>query len=67
VFNFFPVKFTLGMGQINNVVLLMVTLFIYFHVKKRELLSGLFLAITIALNLGYYVLTGRDIMIRVGT
>ncbi|EKD85544.1 MAG: hypothetical protein ACD_37C00697G0003 [uncultured bacterium] len=51
VFNFFPVKFTLGMGQINNVVLLMVTLFVYFHVKKRELMSGLFLAIAIALKL----------------
>ena len=51
VLNFFPEKFTLGMGQINNVVLLMVTLFIYFYVKKREILSGSFLAVAIALKL----------------
>lgn len=49
--NFFPAKFTLGMGQINNVVLLMATLFIYFYVKKKEILSGAFLAFAISLKL----------------
>lgn len=39
------------MGQINNVVLLMVTLSMYFYVKKREVLSGFFLASAIALKL----------------
>jgi hypothetical protein len=39
------------MGQINNIVLLMVVLFIYFYVKKREILSGSFLAIAISLKL----------------
>lgn len=51
VLNYFPEKFTLGMGQINNVVLLMVTLFIYFYVKKNEFLSGVFLTFAIALKL----------------
>lgn len=51
VLNFFPAKFTLGMGQINNVVLLMVTLFVYFYVKKKEILSGSFLATAISLKL----------------
>lgn len=51
VFNFFPEKFTLGMGQINNVVLLLMSLFIYFYMKKREYLAGSFLAIAIMLKL----------------
>ena len=51
VFNFFPEKFTLGMGQINNVMLLLVVLFLYFYFKKREYLSGVFLACAIALKL----------------
>ena len=51
VLNYFPEKFTLGMGQINNVVLLMVTLFLYFYVKKKEILAGTFLAFAIALKL----------------
>ena len=51
VLNYFPEKFTLGMGQINNVVLLMVTLFLYFYVKKKEILSGFFLTFAIALKL----------------
>lgn len=51
VLNYFPEKFTLGMGQINNVVLLMVTLFLYFYVKKKEFLLGFFLAFAISLKL----------------
>ncbi len=51
VLNYFPEKFTLGMGQINNVVLLMVTLFIYFYIKKKDYLSGIFLALAIAIKL----------------
>lgn len=50
VFNFFPEKFTLGMGQINNVILLLVVLFLYFYFKKREYLSGMFLGCAIILK-----------------
>jgi len=44
-FNFFPTKFTLGMGQINNFVLLAVILFIYFYVKDEYVYSGLFISL----------------------
>ncbi|OGM08772.1 hypothetical protein A2Z67_01845 [Candidatus Woesebacteria bacterium RBG_13_36_22] len=44
-FNFFPAKFTLGMGQINNIVLLGVILFIYFSLNKEWIYSGIFLAL----------------------
>lgn len=44
-FNFFPAKFTLGMGQVNNFVLLAVVLFLYFLFGKRYVLSGILLTI----------------------
>lgn len=56
VFNFFPEKFTLGMGQINNVVLLLMSLFLFFYIKKREYLAGMFLAIAIMLKLSPIIL-----------
>jgi hypothetical protein len=46
----FPVKFTLGMGQINNVVLLLFVLSIYFLEKKKESLSGFFQSIALAIK-----------------
>jgi len=49
--NFFPAKFTLGMGQINNIVLLTVVLFIFFYLRKRWYLAGIFLAIAIAIKI----------------
>ncbi|HSW96490.1 MAG TPA: glycosyltransferase family 87 protein [Candidatus Saccharimonadales bacterium] len=56
VFNFFPEKFTLGMGQINNVVLLLMSLFVYFYIKKREYLAGIVLALAIMLKLSPVIL-----------
>ena len=46
VFLYFPVKFTLGMGQINIFVLFFLTLFLYFLKLKKILLSGFFLALS---------------------
>ncbi len=51
LFNFFPEKFTLGMGQINNVILLLEVGFIYCYFKKLDYLAGVFLAFAIALKL----------------
>ncbi len=51
VFNFFPEKFTLGMGQINNVILLLICLFVYCYIKKKDHLAGIFLAFAIMLKL----------------
>jgi len=41
---FFPTKFTLTLGQINLVVLLLITLCFYSFQNKKEILSGIFLA-----------------------
>lgn len=50
VFLSFPVKFSLGMGQINIYILLLLTLFI-FYFKKNEILSGVFLFASLALKI----------------
>jgi hypothetical protein len=50
VFLSFPVKFSLGMGQINIYILLLITLFI-FYFKKNEVLSGVFLFFSLALKI----------------
>ncbi len=49
--NFFPVKFTLGMGQINNIILLLITLFLYFYLKTKDELAGIFLSIALSLKI----------------
>lgn len=36
----FPLKFTLGMGQINNIILLLVTAALFFLNKKKNILAG---------------------------
>lgn len=46
----FPVKFTLGMGQLNLVILLLICLFFYFW-EKNHLISSLSLAIVLLLKL----------------
>jgi alpha-1,2-mannosyltransferase len=51
LFNFFPLKFTLGMGQINNVVLLSTVLFIYFYVRQKDYWAGIALAFALSLKL----------------
>lgn len=47
----FPVKFTLGMGQINNLILFLFVFSIYFLEKKKTYLSSFFLALSLAIKL----------------
>lgn len=46
----FPMKFTLGMGQINTFILLLITLSFYYLNKKRENISGIYFAIPVLLK-----------------
>jgi len=48
---YFPVKFTLGMGQINLAILLLITLCIYYFVKKQIKFASIFLALSISIKL----------------
>lgn len=48
---FFPAKFTFGMGQINSMVLLYMTLFLYFSKKRNGCAAGIFLALSISTKL----------------
>jgi len=50
-FIYFPVKFTLGMGQLNLLILLFVVLAFYFYVEGRDSYSGLCLGTSIMLKL----------------
>jgi len=50
-FTYFPVKFTLGLGQLNLLVLLFVVLTFYFYIKDRDCYSGICLGISIMLKL----------------
>ena len=47
----FPVKFTLGMGQINFFILLFTCLSFYWYRNKQQFLSGSALAIAVSLKL----------------
>ncbi|RJQ26510.1 DUF2029 domain-containing protein [Candidatus Parcubacteria bacterium] len=47
---YFPLKFSLGMGQINLLILFLVTLSIYLLNKKQDYLSGFFLAVSFVLK-----------------
>jgi len=44
----FPSKFTFGMGQNNFVVLALLLLSFWFFVKKKDMLSGLFLGLVVS-------------------
>lgn len=50
IFLAFPVKFTLGMGQVNNIILLLVTATLYFLNTKRNILAGVLLANTLIIK-----------------
>lgn len=50
-FIYFPVKFTLGMGQLNLFVLIFVVLTFYYYVKGKDSYSGIFLGISLMLKL----------------
>ena len=47
----FPFKFTLGMGQTNLILLLLICLFTYKIIKGRYLLAGIFLSLSIVIKL----------------
>jgi len=47
----FPFKFTLGMGQTNLILLLLICLFTYEIIKGKYLLAGIFLSLSIAIKL----------------
>lgn len=47
---FFPAKFTLGMGQVNNFVLLAMVLFTYFYIKNKSFFAGLFVSLAILMK-----------------
>lgn len=47
----FPVKFTLGMGQINHFVLLLVAAAFYFSVRKNQIAAGIALGVAITIKL----------------
>lgn len=47
----FPTKFTLVMGQVNLLVLLLIVLSFYYYVNKDDKLSGLFLGLSAAIKL----------------
>jgi hypothetical protein len=49
-FWFFPVKFTLGMGQINIFILLCLALGLYYFVKGKDKLTGVFLGLSLAIK-----------------
>jgi len=46
----FPTKFTLGMGQVNSVILLFITYFIYLYLNKKYLISAATLSIPILIK-----------------
>ncbi len=47
----FPVKFTLGMGQVNLILLLLISLCFLFYRQKRHYAAGIVLAIASAIKL----------------
>lgn len=47
----FPVKFTLGMGQVNLILLMFITLSLYFLEQKKKLLSGIVIGFPIVIKL----------------
>jgi len=47
----FPVKWTLGMGQMNNLILLLMVLSFFFYKKKKEDWAGVFLGLAISFKI----------------
>jgi len=47
---YFPIKFTLGMGQINFLILFLIMFSVYFLNKKKNYLSGTFLSLSIMIK-----------------
>lgn len=51
LFNFFPAKFTLGMGQFNMIILLLISRFLYAIAHKKTTVAGISLASALSLKL----------------
>ena len=51
VFIFFPVKFTLGMGQVNLIILALLVICLYLLKQKKYLTSGVLLGIPLVVKL----------------
>ena len=51
VFLAFPTKFTLGMGQVNMVIVFLLSLCFYYLLKGKQKLVGIFLAFSVAIKL----------------
>lgn len=51
VFSFFPFRYNLGSGQVNNFLFLLLSLACYFLNRNRYFLSGLMLALSIVLKI----------------
>lgn len=51
VFVYFPVKFTLGMGQINHFILLLIVISLWYLKKRQEFRAGIFLGLSIVIKL----------------
>jgi alpha-1,2-mannosyltransferase len=49
-FSSFPVKFTLGMGQINNLILLLIVSSVYLFKKKKIFSSALFMTFSLSMK-----------------
>ncbi|OGG12937.1 hypothetical protein A2773_01880 [Candidatus Gottesmanbacteria bacterium RIFCSPHIGHO2_01_FULL_39_10] len=64
VFLSFPLKFTLGMGQINVMILLFSVLFIYFLHKDKDYIAGILLGLSISLKLFPVLLLPYLLLIR---
>ncbi len=47
----FPVKFSFGLGQINFLILFFYSLSIYFSIRKKDSLAGMFLGLAAAIKL----------------
>jgi hypothetical protein len=54
VFNYFPAKFTLGAGQINNIVFLLLVFALYANTRRRNFTTGALFGTSIMLK--YYPL-----------
>ena len=50
VFIAFPVRFTLGMGQINHLILFLFVLSLYFLQRNKKILSGIILSLSLMIK-----------------
>lgn len=60
----FPVKWTLGMGQINNLIFLLLVAIFYFYQKRQDFLSGVSLGLAVILKLTPLFLLGLFLLKR---